>query len=344
MRNKNLGFDKEQLLVIRRPDALENSLEAFKQDVLKNPLISGVANSRAIPGKEYSNNGMLKEDDPDKNLYLLYQNRVSFEYPRVMGFELVAGRFFSKEFGTDSNAIIINETAVKVLGYDDPIGKKILQPGGEDYIHRPIIGVIKDYHVESLHKKIEPACLTIMPGNWEGYLCIRLNTGQVQKTLSFVEDTWYQYTTKQPFQYFFFDEEYNRLYHSEVKTGRIFAVFAILAIFIACLGLLGLIAYISAVRTKEIGVRKVLGASVPSIIRLLSKEVIWLILISTLIAWPLAWFGTRYWLANFADHIKVSPFIYIVATLVSLFVGWMAISFQAIKAAISNPVDALKYE
>jgi putative ABC transport system permease protein len=344
MQNKNLGFNKEQLVVVRRPDALDDHLETFKQELLKNPAITGVANSTSLPGKEYNNNGMLREDDPDKNLYLLFQNRVSFEYPKLMGFELVEGRFFSKEYGTDSNAIILNETAVRVLGLKNPVGKKILQPGNQDYIRRPIIGIIKDWHVESLHKRIEPACLTIMPGNWEGYLTIRINTSNLQETVGFIEDSWQQYTSKQPFQYFFFDEEFNTLYQSEVRTGRIFAAFAILAIFIACLGLLGLIAFTSVIRTKEIGIRKALGAGVPTIIRLLSKEVLWLILISTLIAWPLAWFGTRYWLQSFADQIEVSPFIYILATLTTLLIGWLAISFQAIKAAMLNPVEALKYE
>lgn len=345
MQNKNLGFNNEQLLVVRRPDALDDHLETFKQEILKNPAITGVANSNSIPGKSYSNNGMMLEDNPERNLFLLFQNRVSFEYPELMGLELTEGRFFSREFGTDSNAIIINETAVRVLGLKDPIGKNILQPeNAGEYLRRPIIGVVKDYHVESLHKKIEPVCLTIMHGNWEGYLVFRLKTSNLNETVSFIEDTWYQYTTKQPFQSFFFDEEFNMLYQSEVKTGRIFAVFAILAVFIACLGLLGLIAFTSVVRTKEIGIRKALGAGIPTIIRLLSKEVLWLILISTLIAWPLAWFGTRYWLQSFADQIEVSPFIYILATLASLLVGWLAISFQAIKAARQNPIEALKYE
>ncbi len=344
MQNKDLGFDKEQLVIVRRPDALKKKIESFKQELLTNPNISGVANASSIPGRTHSNNGFLKEDDPQKNTFLLMQNRVSFEYAQVLGLKLVEGRLFSREYGTDSTAIIINETAAKALGLTSPLGKNILEPGNQQFIKRPIIGVVKDFNLESLHNKIAPACLTIMYGNQEGYMLIRLKTKNIKETIGFIEDKWKSYTASQPFQYFFFDEDYQNLYKSEAKSGQIFIIFACLAIFIACLGLLGLITYTATVRTKEIGIRKVLGAGIPGIVGMLSTEVIRLIFIATFIAWPIAWFATNSWLENFADRIEVGPFVYVFATLIALFIGLVSISFQAIKAAMANPVNALKYE
>jgi len=346
MQHKNLGFDKDQLLVIRRPDALKDKIDVFKKELLQNPLIIGVANSRAIPGKDYSNNGFWKENDPQKNTYLLNQNWVSFEFPEVMKYELVEGRFFNKEFGTDSNAVIINESAVKALGIENPIGKNLLRPANREggMYKLPIIGVLKDYHIQSLQHKIEPVALTVMPGNWEGYITVRLKGENISETLAFVENKWYSFTSKQPFQYFFFDEDFDNLYKSEKQTGRIFIVFAILAIFIACLGLLGLIAYTATVRTKEIGIRKAMGASVQTIVNMLSIETLKLILISAIIAWPIAYFGIKYWLQEFAHRTNINPIYFLLATLITLLIGWLAISFQAIRAATTNPSDALRYE
>jgi len=345
MLNKELGFDKEQLLVVRRPDALQNHIESLKIELLKNPNISGVANAVAIPGKSHSNNGFLKEDDPEKGTYLLLQNRVSFEYPDVLGLKLVKGRFFSRDYKTDSSAIIINETAVKAFGFLDPIGKNILQPANQGtFTKLPVIGVVKDFNIESLHKPIAPACLTIMRGNQEGYLIIRLKTNNYGGTLAYIEKTWKKYSAMQPFQSFFFDDDFARLYTTEMKIEKIFTLFAILAVFIACLGLLGLITYTSVARTREIGLRKVLGASIPNIIWLLSTEVLKFIVIATIFAWIIAFISTRFWLQSFADHIYVGPMTYILSTLIALMIGWLAISFQAIKVALGNPVEALKYE
>ena len=279
---------------------------------------------------------------PEKNTYLLQQNIVSFEYPEVMGFELTEGRFFSKGFPTDSTGVIINEKAVKMLGWDPPIvGRIIIQPKD---LNLTVIGVVKDFNIKSLQNPIEPIIFTVMHGNMEGYLSVRLKTDKLQETIRKIESKWYDYSSSQPFQYFFFDDEFNAQYQSEVKTGRIFLVFAILAVFIACLGLLGLIAYTTTVRTKEIGIRKVHGASVSKIVTILSSEIIWLIVISALIAWPVAYFATKFWLQDFANRISVSPLIYIASTLIALVTGWIAISIQAIRAANRNPAESLRYE
>ncbi|UXP31844.1 ABC transporter permease [Reichenbachiella agarivorans] len=346
MMSKNLGFDKEQILVLRRPDVLRDNLETFKTQLLQNPNIKAVANSVSIPGKtRYSNNAFMTEENPTMP-NVLYQNFVSFGYEELMEFELVQGRFHARQYPSDSNAVIINEAAVKMLGYDEPIGKRFVRPSSKGETHYlTVIGVIKDYHFETLHKQIQPTILTLMEGNAEGYATIRLsNTQNIKETLAFIESTWYDYSYNKPFQYFFFNEDYQNLYKSESTTGKVFLVFAFLSIFIACLGLIGLITYTLMIRNKEIGIRKVLGASNRSLVTLLSHEIVKLIAIATLIAWPLAYFATDYWLQNFASRLSVSPWIYLVATLMVFLIGILAISFQTLRASTKNPVDSLRQE
>ncbi len=348
MQNKDLGFDKEDLLVIRRSDALRTQLPSFKAELLKKSNIKSVGNAIAIPGKKsYNNTAFFKEDDPNKNTYLLWQNRVSMDYPETMGFKLKLGRLFDRKFGTDSSAVIINEAAVKVLGYTDDniLSKKLSYPTGNNtFTSLPIVGVVKDFHFESLHKKVDPVVFTVMSGNREGYFCVRIKGGNLKETVDYIEKLWYTYSNDMPFNYFFFKEDYNNLYKSETKTGNILSIFSILAIVIASLGLVGLITYTTAVKTKEIGIRKVHGASVGTIVRLLSSEVIKLVLISSIIAWPLAYFGIDYWLNSFAHRTSIGIEVYMAGTLITLVIGWAAISYQTIKVALSNPVDALRYE
>lgn len=346
MLSKNLGFDKEQTLVIRRSDVLRDNIENFKNDLLKNPNVTSVANALSIPGKSrYNNNAYMAEDSPDSP-YLLFENRVSFGYAELMGLELVSGRFFSKEFPTDSTAVVINESAARALGYEDPIGKRFMnQDRNGNVFYMPIIGVVKDYHIESLHKPIQPSVLRVMYGNQEGYAVLKLsNTHNIRETLKFVENTWFDHSYNKPFQYFFFDDDYANLYRSESTTAQVFVVFAGLSIFIACLGLIGLVTYTAAIRKKEIGIRKVLGANTRTLIKLLSSEIVKLIIVSTLIAWPLAYFATDYWLQNFADRLTISVWIYIASTFVVVLIGSLAISFQTIKASMSNPVDSLRQD
>lgn len=345
LQKKNLGFDKGQLLVVKNPYTLGGQIEAFKQELRQNPNILNIANSLSIPGKDYSIHSMLNADESDKNRYQIMHNQVSIEYPKALGLELIEGRFFSKEFGTDSSAVLINETAAKLLGFDDPIGKTILRILNHDNFTRMrVIGVVKDYHTESLHSTISPLCLSIIPFNGSPYLIIRLNTSNTNETIDLIDKTWTSYNNRQPLQYYFFDQEYASLYTTESKTSHLFNIFAFLAIFIACLGLLGLITYSSVVRKKEIGIRKVHGASVFSIIKLLSTEVLTLILISTLIAWIISYFGVKSWLQGFANHISIQPLIFIIAALIALLIGCLAISIQTSRAASKNPIDALKYE
>lgn len=347
--HKNIGFPKENLIVINRVDAFYRQRESFRSQLLGLSGVQQVGFSTAvpgIPGGQYSNNGFLKDDDPEKQAYLLNQGRVSIGFPEALGVELVAGRYFSKDFSTDTLAVMINETAAKQLGWADPLDKYILQPSGPNQFNRlRIIGVMKDFNIESMHQPITPVCFTILPPRaGDQFALVRLTGSDVQGTIREIEKIWQQYTPMQPFQYSFFTDCWNALYSSEAKTAKIFVLFSALGIFISCLGLLALVTYITNKRTREIGIRKTYGATTGIVLRILSREVVYIIMISSLVAYPLAFFGARYWLEGFADKVSVSPLVYILATLVTLAVGWLSISYQTIKAANYNPVEALRIE
>jgi putative ABC transport system permease protein len=346
MTRKDLGFNKENLIVIRRVDAFFRQMEPFRDQLLQLPGVENVGFSRQVPGTNFNNNAFFNDEDPEKKTYLLQQALVSLDFPKTLGVQLKEGRFFSREFRTDSTSVLINEAAVKSLGLKDPVGKNILQPRGPQQFQKlKIIGVMKDFNITSMHKAIDPVCFTVLGGGGgDQYATVRLNGKDINATIRAIEQKWQSFTSRQPFQYDFFSDTWENLYSSEMKTGKIFILFSILAVFIACLGLLGLITFITNKRTREIGIRKTYGASIQIVLGLLSKEVVYLILISSLIAYPVAYFGSKYWLEGFASKVDISPLIYIMATLVTLVVGWLSISYQTIKAANYNPARALRLE
>jgi putative ABC transport system permease protein len=338
----DIGIDKENLIMIRRPDALGSSYSSFKHQILQIPGVESAAVSTALPGKRFNYTAILLNDDPAKTTNMVNEAVVSPGFPEVMGLKLAQGRFFSEDYGNDTMSVVINETAVKLLRLKDPLGKYILHPtGGGKTDKLRIVGVMKDFNIESLHVGISPVCLTFMRGNDEGYICVRLNGMNVGETIKSIEKIWRTYSGRHPFQYSFFADELKRLYETEFKAGRIFIMFSLLATFIACLGLTGLITYMTAIRTREIGIRKTFGATGRSIVTLLSREVIVLIIISSLVAYPVAWIGINAWLKSFAEKITISPFVYIFASTVALIIGWISISYMTLKAAGYNPAKAL---
>jgi putative ABC transport system permease protein len=346
MTKRDLGFKKENLLIIRRPDAFFRQTESFRTQLLQIPGVEKVGFSNQVPGTNFNNNAFFNDEDPEKKTYLLEQAQVSLDFPEALGVQLTEGRFFSREYSTDSTAVLLNETAVKSLGLKDPVGKYILQPRGPQQFQKyKIIGIMKDFNITSMHKAIEPVCFLVMRGGGgDQFATVRLTGSNVQATIKAIEEKWQNFTTQQPFQYDFFTDSWDHLYAAEMKTGKIFILFSILAIFIACLGLIGLVAYITNKRTREIGIRKTYGASIQTVLSLLSKEVVALILISSLIAYPVAYFGSGYWLEGFASKVNVSPFIYLFATVIVLIIGWLSISYQTIKAANYNPASALRIQ
>jgi len=346
MTKKDLGFEKENLIIVRRPDAFFRQMTSFHDQLLEIPGVEKVGFSRAVPGTNFNNNAFFNDEDPEKKTYLLQQTQVSFDFPEALGVKLAEGRFFSREFSTDTLAVMINEAAVKSLGLTDPVGKYILQPRGPGQFQKlKIIGIMKDFNITSMHKSIDPVCFTVLRrGGGDQFATIRLSGTNVNETIREIEKKWQMFTQLQPFQYEFFTDTWNNLYKAEMKTGKIFILFSILAILIACLGLLGLITFITNKRTREIGIRKTYGASTGIVLQLLSKEVVYLILISSVIAYPVAYFGSNYWLEGFASKISVSPFIYLSATAIVVIIGWLSISYQTVKAASYNPANALRIE
>jgi putative ABC transport system permease protein len=346
MTKKDLGFDKNNLIVIRRVDAFWQKMESFRTQLLEIPGVEKAGFSRAVPGTDFNYNAFFKDDDPEKNPYLINQTSVSLDFPEVLGVQLADGRFFSREYSTDSAAVLINEAAVKSLGLKDPVGKYILQPTGPQQWQRlRIIGVLRDFNIESLHEAITPVCFTVSTGGGgDMFGVVRISGKDIPGTVRAIEQVWLKFTPNMPFQYDFFTDRWNNMYSSEMKTGKIFLIFSFLAIFIACMGLIGLVTYITNKRTKEIGIRKSYGASNQVVLGLLSKEVVYLILISSLLAYPLAYFGSGYWLEGFASRVSVNPLIYVLATLITLIIGWFSISYQTIKASNYNPANALRIE
>ena len=272
--------------------------------------------------------------------------KVDYDYIATMGMQIIKGRNFSKDFSTDSSAVILNETAVKVLGFDNPIGNKIYQnfPGGAGSVMKvyTIIGVVKDFHFESLRNNIYPLGLFLEHNNT--IMSFRLSTAEVKPLIAQLKNKWIALAPGMPFSYRFMDEAFNNMYRSEQQVEKISITFAILAILIACLGLFGLVTYMAEQRTKEIGIRKVLGASVGQVIGMLSLDFLKLVLIASLIAFPVAWWVMHRWLNDFAYRIKIDWWVFLIAGVIALLIALTTVSVQAIKAAMANPVKSLRTE
>ncbi len=262
------------------------------------------------------------------------------------------GRFFSKQFVTDSLAVVLNEKAVEELGLKQPVGARLTTPDanfnapdGTPYIYN-VVGVLKDFHYQSLHEQVTPLIITNAAkfGGVTGLITVRLKGDNVKATLSGIENTWQRFVTQHPFHYDFLDATIAAQYLTEQTTQRIFTVFSVLAIFIACLGLLGLAAYTTQLRMREIGIRKVLGASIQNIIGMLTKDFLKLVAVAALAAFPLAWWAMYAWLQNFAYRVNVAWWVFLLAAIIAALIALFTISFQAIKAAIANPVESLRTE
>jgi len=343
--NKDLGFDKENIVMIRRSDALKKQMEAFKADLKTLPNVISVSNANTYPGENFSNNAFFLEGEPTSNTYLLNQAWISFDYEKVFGFEMVEGRFFSPDFPTDSQAIVINEAAVKSLGFENPIGKHILHPRSETEIAPlTVIGVVKNFNFKSLHTPIEPAVFTLMPGNWEGVVCVKIEPENKIQTINNIQKTWESFTSDYPFEYFFFNDHINSLYKSEKRTSRVFVMFSILSILIAFLGLLGLISFMTEQRKKEVGIRKTFGSTSFNIILIYCKEILKLIVIASAISWPLSYFVMNKWLQDFSYRVNIDLVMFIVIPIFTIILSLATVFYQSYIAARQNPADTLRYE
>lgn len=349
MQKKDVGFAKENVLVIKRSDVLKENIDAFKKELATHSNVIGAANSTHIPSYQFSDNAHWLEGWGRSDIFTLATARVSYGFDQALGLEMVAGRFFDPGMSSDSSGVVVNEAAVRDLGIEDPLTQRFVQPGNgeEDDFFMPIIGVVKDFHFESMQTEIKPMALHFMRGNFEGVITVRLGQGDVPETLAFIQDTWEDFNSDYPFDYFWMDQQFETLFATERRTGQILGIFSVLSIFITCLGLLGLISYTTNQRTREIGIRKVLGSSVERVMRLLSREMVSLLGISAVISIP-AYFGVKAWLQKFAYqfHFQVGVY-FLVLTLVVLLVlllAMLTVSYHSYRAATANPAESLKME
>ncbi len=350
IRSREIGYNRDQVLVINNTYALDKKIKSFRQDMLK---ISGVQNA-AIAGNlpvetSYSQNGWFKDPTLDaKQVNILTDFNADQNYIPTLGMQMTSGRNFSTDFPTDSSAVIINETAEKLLGFKNPLNETLYRPSGYAsngaFASKPfhIIGVVKDFNFNSMHDKVGPLIIELSENY--GRIAMRINTKNIPALISEVEKKWNSMGPGQPFSYTFLDADFNKIYNAEQRTGKLFITFAIFAIFIACLGLFGLVTYAAEQRVKEIGVRKVLGASVGEIVAMISKDFVKLVLIAFVIAFPVAWLMMNKWLQSFAYRINISWWVFALAGLLTIAIALITVSFQAIKAALANPTSSLRSE
>lgn len=343
--NQDLGFDKDRLVALRlygefRQDVISNTV-ALKTEILRHSGVSEVALASNLPGSSFSNERLTPVSVADKSsLPMLRFMRVDENFIEAAGLEIVKGRNFDS-VSDQKGAYIIAESVADVLGLEQPLGVECRSDVHGEV--EPIVGVIKDFHFASLHSRIEPLVLEYRP-NWTGYLCIKVEEGRSGEVLEFLRQKFDEVAPDHLFSYVFADDFFNRNYEMENRSYSLIRIFAMIALLVACLGLFGLTVYVAETRIKEIGIRKVLGASVPDIALLMSRDFILWVIIANIIAWPCAYMAMNQWLANFAYRVRIHIWTFVFSAALALLFAILTVSYQAIRAAVSDPVDSLRYE
>jgi putative ABC transport system permease protein len=341
IQKKDLGFSKENILYLDLNRDLRQNYDAFKNELLQRHNIAGVARTSELPTEIWSiMRGIKWQGMPTGESAAFGFAAIDFDYIEMMDIKMVQGRNFSEKFPSDSANYIFNETAIRAMGMTDPIGK-IFSLSEEE--KGTIIGIVKDFHFLPLNYAIEPLLLMLEP-DYYGRILIKIHNENMQKSIAHIEKVWNKISPAYPFEYHFLDETFNVMYSDAIGAGKIFKYFVIVAILISCLGLLGLASFTAEQKTKEIGVRKVLGASISGIILLLTNEFVKWVAISNLIAWPIAYFAMKMWLQNFAYRINIGIGIFLLSAVLALVIAVLTVSYQSIKAAVANPVESLRYE
>ena len=358
IQSKKLGFEKEQVIIIHDSYALRPNVQSFKNEALRIPglEIGTISSSLPVSGEGGRNMEAYWRADQKPtadNMVNIQRWGVDYDYLKTFGMTIKKGRAFSKDFSSDLTAVVVNEAAVLQLGLgENPIGQRInmfkeqranVAPDPDHPITCTVIGVVENFHFSSFKESIKPLSLMINEDS-DNAVSFRFRANQSQEAIQSLEKVWKKIAPGQPFQYSFLDEEFGKMYDHEQRLGKIFSVYALLAIVIACLGLFALTAFTAELRTKEIGIRKVLGASVSSIVLLLSKDFGKLIFIAFLLAVPLAWFGVDWWLRSYAYKAEIGAAVYLLAGAVTFFIAWLTMSYQSVKAASSDPVKSLRNE
>lgn len=346
IQNKKIGFNKEQVLVLGNTYLLDTQVQTFKDIISNNPGVVSATVSGYLPAQGSHNSSAVFPDGKLDDASATSMNcwSVDNDYIKTMGMNIVLGRDFSRDFLTDSSNVIINQAAVKQFGWDKPLERKLSKAinnrgGMRSY---DVIGVVEDFHFESLRNNIEPLVLFLEPNNIK--ISVRIQTDDIAGIIGFIRGEWNKLAPGQPFEYSFLDDRFNNMYQAERKLGSIFSVFAALAIFIGCLGLLGLASYMAELKTKEIGIRKTLGASDSVIMMMLTREFVKWITVANIIAWPVGWYIMDRWLQNYAYRYEMGIGIFLLSGLIALTVALVTISYQALKASRAKPVDSLRYQ
>jgi putative ABC transport system permease protein len=341
-----LGYDKDQVLIINDAYTLGHNADAFKNQLLRNPQVLNATISSSVPGMLAGVDGTqiaAKEFDDKGGHAEIHTNiyHVDESYVPTLGLQVINGRNFYQSFPADSMSVVVNEALVKGLGWGNtnPIGKTIVRSARTQY---KVVGVVKDFHYASARQKIAP--LMLLSGHSRGTLILKVKTADIKLLIASLKTEWDNLRPEAPFSYSFLDEQYASLYASEQQTGKIFTVFSCVALIIASLGLFGLAAFMIRLRVKEIGIRKVLGASTANITVMLSKEFLRLIVIASVISFPVTWFAMNKWLQDFAYRISIQCWVFLLAGTIALVVAAVTISFQSVKAALANPVKSLRSE
>jgi putative ABC transport system permease protein len=350
MHNKDLGFRKEQILFFpMRGENLQKNFATFKNELQQYPGVASVSIGYGFPGDMFGDGMMTVKEKPELQPAKAIQLMVDEDYIKTLGLSLVAGRDFSKDIKTDESAYIINETAVKELGLGTPqeaLGKTLSWPTWrkpDSLKTGQVIGVVKDFHYKSLHERVEPAVLHIYR---EAYskVAVKLRGDKIENEIAGIKSLWSKFSPDYPIEYSFLDESFHKMYKAEDKLKTLLSFFTAITIFVACLGLLGLAAYAAERRRKELGIRKVLGATVQGLVVLLSRDFVKLVLVSVIVASPVAWYFMNKWLESFSYRISIAWWMFAVAAVLAVALALLTVSFQAVKAAISNPVKNLRIE
>jgi putative ABC transport system permease protein len=342
IRSKKLGFTKDHILIVPLMDKnIRDNLYAFRQEMLKVPGVNHTSVSSAIPMKiDWHNHFYFRNvEDPENNHILSHYARVDYDFIDLFEMEIVQGRNFRKEIDEGRAAFIINEFIARKLGWEDPVGKAFHNQGRTG----TIVGVVKDFHNENMHIPIGEVTLILAPDQG-GSMSVKINSTNIPQTLAAVENVWNAFSGGYPFSYEFMDDQYDQMYKSEIRLGRAFNYFSVLAIFLCCLGLFGLASFTVEQGTKEIAIRKVLGASVTELVRTLSWQFLKWVFIANLIAWPIAYYIMNSWLQGFIYRIDIGWTIFLTAGVAAAVIAFLTVIARTAKAALANPADSLRYE
>ncbi len=344
IRNKEMGFDRDQIVVVPLHDnKIRQNPGPVLEELKRNPQILFAASSMHLPNDVGAMTTIKWLGKPEDELTWVKVSEVGYDFTEVYGIEILEGRSFSRRFPSDEKgAFLVNESAKKIIGGDFHLGMGLShwgrpEPSGQ------VVGVMKDFHLNSVHEEIKPLYIYLNPKRGQ-HLSIKIRGGQIPETIGSIQETMKQFSPQYPFEYRFFDDLFNMAYTSEQRMEKIFGLFAIIAVFIACMGVFGLSTFLVEQKRKEIGIRKVLGASVSKIVYLLSRDLMWLVLVANLIGWPVAYFTMNRWLQNFAYRTHIQAGLFLKSSILIFLVSVMTLGYQSIKAARTNPVDSLKYE